>query len=95
MPADHALSKLKRIPPERFRELPLVGLDPDSFPEYVPFMKKILKPFKISSLCVTGTGWSFDDVRKHRGFQCGGHLGGDRRKFLAALACLPAILPAV
>jgi LysR family hca operon transcriptional activator len=47
MPADHALSKLKRIPPERLRELPLVGLAPDSFPEYVPFMKKILKPFKI------------------------------------------------
>lgn len=47
MPASHALAKLKRIPPRRLREVPLVGLAPESFPEHVPHIKKILKPFDV------------------------------------------------
>ena len=48
MPANHALAKLKRIPLSRLRDVPLVGLAPESFPEYVPHIKKILKPFNIT-----------------------------------------------
>lgn len=48
MPANHALAKLKRIPLSRLRGVPLVGLAPESFPEYVPHIKKILKPFDIT-----------------------------------------------
>lgn len=47
MPAGHHLAKRKRISPQCLRDLPLVGLDPESFPEYVPHIKKILKPFAI------------------------------------------------
>jgi len=47
MPASHPLAKLKRIPPRRLRDVPLVGLAPESFPEHVPHMKKILKPFDV------------------------------------------------
>jgi LysR family hca operon transcriptional activator len=47
MPAGHALAKLKRIPPRRLREVPLVGLAPESFPDYVPHIKRILKPFDV------------------------------------------------
>ena len=47
MPANHALAKLKRIPPSRLREVPLVGLAPESFPEHVPYVRKILKPFDV------------------------------------------------
>jgi LysR family hca operon transcriptional activator len=53
MPASHALAKLKRIPPGRLREVPLVGLAPESFPEYVPHIKKILKPFGVRPQFVT------------------------------------------
>ena len=47
MSASHALAKLKRIPPRRLREVPLVGLAPESFPEYVPHVKEILQPFDV------------------------------------------------
>lgn len=47
MPAGHSLATLKRVPPRSLRDVPLVGLAPESFPEYVPHIKKILKPFGI------------------------------------------------
>jgi hypothetical protein len=47
MSASHALAKLKRIPPQRLREVPLVGLAPESFPDYLPHVKKLLKPFGV------------------------------------------------
>jgi DNA-binding transcriptional LysR family regulator len=47
MPVKHDLAKLKRIPPERLRGVALVGLDQESFPEYAPHIRKILKPFGI------------------------------------------------
>ena len=47
MAAKHELAKLKRIPPQRLRGVGLVGLDQESFPEYVPHIRKILKPFGI------------------------------------------------
>jgi hypothetical protein len=47
MPANHSFAKLKRIPPSRLREVALVGLAPESFPEHVPYVRKILKPFNV------------------------------------------------
>ncbi|KAF0095534.1 MAG: putative LysR family transcriptional regulator [Puniceicoccaceae bacterium 5H] len=45
MRADHPLAKLKRIAPRRLREVPLVGLARANFPDYVPHVRRILKPF--------------------------------------------------
>jgi LysR family transcriptional regulator, benzoate and cis,cis-muconate-responsive activator of ben and cat genes len=47
MPAKHELTRLKRIPPQRLRGVALVGLDEESFPEYAPHIRKILKPFGV------------------------------------------------
>lgn len=44
MRADHALAKRKRISPQMLEDLPLVGLHQETFPEYLPHIRKILKP---------------------------------------------------
>lgn len=46
--ARHPLAKLKRIPLARLRNLPLVGLANENYPEYVPCVRDLLKPFGIS-----------------------------------------------
>ncbi|HEX2747426.1 MAG TPA: LysR substrate-binding domain-containing protein [Verrucomicrobiales bacterium] len=48
MPETHPLAKMKRIPPERLRGLPLIGLAKGNYPEYVPKVRGLLKPFGIS-----------------------------------------------
>jgi DNA-binding transcriptional LysR family regulator len=48
LPATHPLAKLKRIPPTRLRNLPLIGLAKRNYPEYVPHVRGILKPFGVS-----------------------------------------------
>lgn len=48
LPQSHPLAKLKRIPVERLKDLPLVGLAQGNYREYVPHMRRILKPFGIS-----------------------------------------------
>jgi len=40
----HPLAKLKRIPPARLRDLPLVGLSRSLYPEYHRLLRAILKP---------------------------------------------------
>ena len=47
MAATHPLAKLAKIAPARLRDLPLVGLGRENFPEYVPGMRALLKPFGI------------------------------------------------
>lgn len=47
MPETHPLAKLKRIPPERLRDLPLIGLGKGNYPEYVPHIRGMLKPFGV------------------------------------------------
>lgn len=47
MPLSHPLTKLKRIPPARLRDLPLIGLNREHFPEYLPRLRTILKPFGV------------------------------------------------
>lgn len=44
----HPLAKLKRIPLTRLRDLPLIGLAKGNYPEYVPHVRAMLKPFGIS-----------------------------------------------
>lgn len=48
MPQSHPLAKLKRIPVERLRNLPLVGMAQDNYPEYVPMLRVLLKAFGIT-----------------------------------------------
>lgn len=47
MPATHPLAKLKKIAPARLRDLPLIGLGRQNFPEYAPRIRAVLKPFGI------------------------------------------------
>src|SRR6266446_4829376 len=47
MPVTHPLAKLKRIPPMRLRDLPLIGLAKGNYPEYVPHLRGMLKPFGV------------------------------------------------
>jgi len=41
------LAKLKKIPPEKLRNKQLYGLGPEKYPEYVPRLRDILKPFGV------------------------------------------------
>lgn len=47
IPKNHPLARLKRIAPERLRDLPLIGLDRSNFPEYAKRLRVILKPFGV------------------------------------------------
>ncbi len=47
MPATHPLARLTKIAPARLRDLPLIGLGRENFPEYAPGMRTLLKPFGI------------------------------------------------
>lgn len=43
----HPLATLARIAPARLRQLPLIGLGRENFPEYVPRIRAMLKPFGV------------------------------------------------
>ncbi len=47
MRADDPLARLKRVPPKRLRDVALVGLARENFPDYVPHMRSILKPYGV------------------------------------------------
>jgi LysR family hca operon transcriptional activator len=47
MPETHSLAKLKKISPARLRDMPLIGLGRENFPEYAPRMRAMLKPFGV------------------------------------------------
>jgi DNA-binding transcriptional LysR family regulator len=47
MPATHPLAKLKKIAPARLRNLPLIGLGRQNFPDYVRSIRAMLKPFGV------------------------------------------------
>jgi LysR family hca operon transcriptional activator len=70
MPVTHPLAKLKRIPPIRLRDLPLIGLAKGNYPEYVPHVRGILKPFGVSprfvSLVNDGLSTLFTELQAHR-----------------------------
>ena len=48
MPETHPLAKLKRIPPARLQDLPLIGLGRENYPDYVRHIRAVLKPFGIT-----------------------------------------------
>jgi DNA-binding transcriptional LysR family regulator len=48
MPETHPLAKLKKIAPTRLRDLPLIGLARENFPDYVRFVRAMLKPFGVT-----------------------------------------------
>jgi DNA-binding transcriptional LysR family regulator len=70
MRADDPLALLKRVPPRRLREVPLVGLARENFPDYVPHMKSILKPHGVTPRFVAlendGVSTLFATVEAHR-----------------------------
>jgi len=69
MPETHPLAKLKKIPPGRLRDLPLIGLAKGNYPEYVPHMRGMLKPFGVSlrfvSLVNDGISTLFTELEAH------------------------------
>jgi DNA-binding transcriptional LysR family regulator len=66
----HPLAKLKRIPPMRLRDLPLIGLAKGNYPEYVPQVRGMLKPFGIMprfvSLVNDSLSTLFTELEAHR-----------------------------
>jgi LysR family hca operon transcriptional activator len=70
MPVTHPLAKLKRIPPMRLRGLPLLGLAKGNYPEYVPRVRALLKPFgflpRFVSLVNDGLSTLFTKLEAHR-----------------------------
>jgi LysR family hca operon transcriptional activator len=48
LPEQHPLARLKQIPVARLRTLPLIGLARGNYAEYLPHIRRILKPFKVS-----------------------------------------------
>ncbi len=48
MPESHPLAKLKKIAPGRLRDLPLIGLGRENFPDYVRYARALLKPYGIT-----------------------------------------------
>jgi DNA-binding transcriptional LysR family regulator len=47
IPETHPLAKLKKIPPARLRDLPLIGLARENYPDYVRYIRTMLKPFGV------------------------------------------------
>ena len=48
MPETHPLAKLQKIPPTRLRDLALIGLARENYPDYVRYVRAMLKPFGIA-----------------------------------------------
>ncbi len=48
IPETHPLAKLKKIPPARLRDLALIGLARENYPDYVRYVRTMLKPFGIT-----------------------------------------------
>jgi DNA-binding transcriptional LysR family regulator len=48
LPEAHPLAKLKKIAPARLRDLPLIGLGRENFPDYVGYIRALLKPFGVA-----------------------------------------------
>jgi LysR family transcriptional regulator, benzoate and cis,cis-muconate-responsive activator of ben and cat genes len=48
MPESHPLAKMKKIAPARLRELPLIGLARENYPDYVPAIRSMLRPFGVT-----------------------------------------------
>ena len=70
MPKAHPLAKLKRIPPRRLCDLPLIGLAKGNYPEYAQSVRGLLKPFGVSphfvSLANDSISTLFTELEAHR-----------------------------
>ena len=49
VPENHPLAKLKKIPPARLRDLPLIGMARENYPDYVRYIREGLKLFGVIS----------------------------------------------
>ncbi len=70
MPETHPLAKLKKIAPARLRDLPLIGLARENFPDYVRFVRAMLKPFGVTPRFIAldndGVSTMFAALEAHR-----------------------------
>lgn len=70
MPPSHPLARLKTIAPARLRDLPLIGLARENFPDYVRYVRSMLKPFGIVPHFIAlendGVSTLFAGVEAHR-----------------------------
>jgi DNA-binding transcriptional LysR family regulator len=48
VPEAHPLAKMKKISPARLRDLPLIGLARENYPDYVPAVRSMLRPFGVN-----------------------------------------------
>jgi LysR family transcriptional regulator, benzoate and cis,cis-muconate-responsive activator of ben and cat genes len=48
MPGSHPLAKMKKIAPSRLRDLPLIGLARENYPDYVPVIRSMLRPYGVN-----------------------------------------------
>jgi len=48
MPATHPLARWQKIAPARLRDLPLIGLARENFPDYVRYVRALLKPYGVA-----------------------------------------------
>jgi len=53
MPKSHPLAKLKKIAPARLRDLPLIGLAQENYPDYVQTIRAMLEPFGVTPRFLT------------------------------------------
>jgi LysR family hca operon transcriptional activator len=44
---EHPLARLSKVPPKRLHGLPLYGLGRNNFPDYLPRLRAVLKPFGV------------------------------------------------
>lgn len=59
MARKHPLARLKKIPPERVRDLALIGLGRENFPDYALYVRSRLQPFGVVPRFVT---WVNDGI---------------------------------
>ncbi|MDB6169709.1 MAG: DNA-binding transcriptional regulator, LysR family [Verrucomicrobia bacterium] len=69
MPETHPLAKLKKIAPARLRDVPLIGLARENFPDYVPRLRALFKPFgfapRFAALVMDGLSPLFAALEAH------------------------------
>jgi LysR family hca operon transcriptional activator len=70
MPKSHPLAKLKKIAPTRLRDLPLIGLAQENYPDYVQTIRAMLEPFGVKpqflALINDGVPTMFPVIEAHR-----------------------------
>lgn len=96
LPVAHPLARLKRIPPTRLQDLPLLGFDRAEYPEYAPGVRAVLKPFGVTphfaSLSADGLSSLLTALEAQ---MCGAVLGDTVATLLPATLTMRPFAPAL